>query len=345
MFLSSLNLQNFRSFKKKSLNFSSNTILIIGPNASGKTNVLEAIYLLGTGKSFRAQRESEMIKHGAEIANIQGRISTKDSLEIILTTGEIQGKRTAKKLYKINGVGKRWRDFVGNLRCVLFRPEDIEIILGSPSLRRNYLDLILEQIDWQYRVCNLAYQKGLRQRNKLLVRVREAEAQRSQLTFWNQLLIKNGELVTKKREKLIDFFNQQFKADEKNIRLIYDKSVISEKRLEKYKEVEISLGTTMVGPQRDDFIIQQLKRDISLYGSRGEQRMAVLALKLAELEFINQETQERPTLLLDDIFSELDREHRNQILKIISKQQTIITATEVDLVDKKLRPKMEFIKI
>ena len=300
---------------------------------------------MSTGKSFRASKESEMINYGQDLASVQGRVSSESTgLEIILTTGEVQGKKTAKKLYKINEVGKRWRDFVGNLKIVLFRPESIDIILGSPSIRRDYLNSVLEQVDWQYRVCALAYYKGLRQRNKLLDKIREGEAQKSQLVFWNQLLIKNGGVVTQKREELIEFFNSQFKN---GIEIEYDRSIISEVRLEKYSQAELALGATLVGPHRDDVKLkaQSLKlkvgRELALFGSRGEQRMAVLALKLAELEFINEKTSQRPVLLLDDIFSELDKEHRSQIFKIIPKQQTIITATEVDLINKKLRDKID----
>jgi len=337
VFLKILNLQNFRSFRKEKFDFVKRITLIIGPNAAGKTNILEAIYLLATGKSFRASKEEEMISYGKEIARVRG-----DSLEVTLTTGEVQGKRTARKLYKINGVGKRWRDFAGQLKCVLFRPEDIDLILGSPSIRRNYLDFILEQVDWQYRVCNLAYQKGLRQRNKLLDRIREGEARSSQLLFWNQLLIKNGQIVTRKREELIEFFNQYLvkeKYDKKmqlHLFVNYDRSTITEKRLEKYSQAELALGTTLVGPHRDDIKLMAnslkliAKRDLALYGSRGEQRMTILKIKLAELEFIKQRTNQEPVLLLDDIFSELDKKHRKLVLEIINSCQTVITSTEVN---------------
>jgi DNA replication and repair protein RecF len=349
MFLHQLSLQNFRSFKQKKLNFSDNTTLIVGPNASGKTNILEAIYLLATGKSFRATKETEMINYGKELAIVKG--ASTEKLEIILTTGEVQGKRTARKLYKVNEVGKRWRDFVGHLKCVLFRPENIEIILGSPSIRRDYLDSVLEQVDSEYRRCSLSYKKGLRQRNKLLDRIRDGEAQRSQLEFWNRLLIKNGELISQKREELIEFFNGELSHGSMNLVIDYDRSVISQPRLEKYAQAEIAIGATLIGPHRDDVKVKSQKskvkngRDLALFGSRGEQRMAILALKLAELEFIDQKTEERPVLLLDDIFSELDKKHRSQILKIIPKQQTVLTTTDIDLIEKKLRAKIELIEI
>jgi DNA replication and repair protein RecF len=361
MHLKNLNLKNFRLFKEKKISFDEKVSLIIGPNASGKTNILEAIYLLATGKSFRALKEEEMIKNGKELARIEASLNG-DELEILLTRGEVQGRKTARKLYKINGVGKRWKDFTKNLLAVLFRPEDIDLISGSPFLRRNYLDLVLEQTNWQYRAASLTYQKGVRQRNKLLSKIREGEANPAQLTFWNQLLIKNGSLLTEKRQELIDFYNNflnkcdRLYQEKRKVVIIYDKSIISQTRLDKYKQAELGAGVTLVGPHRDDLSFQfepcshnqkqsfKNSRNLTSYGSRGEQRMAVFALKLAEVEFILKKTQKRPVLLLDDIFSELDAVHKDHILTIIPKQQTIITTTDEDLVDKNIYTKIKKIK-
>ncbi len=361
MYLKNINLTNFRLFAQKQLEFDKQSSLIIGPNASGKTNVLEAIYLLATGKSFRALKEEEMIENGQQLARVEIRLD-EDLLQIILTRGEVQGKKTARKLYKINGVGKRWRDFTQNLLCVLFRPEDIDLISGSPSLRRNYLDLVLEQTDWRYRAASLTYQKGLRQRNRLLDRINQGEASPAQLTFWNQLLIKNGSLITEKRQELVEFYNQflnkcdRLYQEKRKVEVSYDKSIISEQRLDKYKQAELGAGVTLVGPHRDDLIFElkscdrsnnerfQNNRNLTSYGSRGEQRMAVFAIKLAEVEFILTKTGKRPVLLLDDIFSELDQIHRDHILTIIPKQQTIITTTDADLIDPKLYAKIKKIK-
>jgi DNA replication and repair protein RecF len=365
MFLASLDLKDFRIFKDKNLEFSQNTTLILGPNAIGKTNVLEAIYFLAAGKSFRAVKESEAIKSGLELTRITGIVSdeNEEQLEIILTQGEVRGKKTAKKLFKVNKVGKRWKDFIVSFTAVLFRPEDIDLILGTPSLRRNYLDMVLTQVDWRYRVSLITYKKGLRQRNKLLSKIKEGVAQRFQLRFWDQLLIKNGSFITEKRQKLLEFYNQYLSScqdlykDKIKVVLDYDKSIISQERLDKYSQAELGAGVTLVGPHRDDikFFVRpcSLKhkprfsqnRNLALYGSRGEQRMAVFALKLAEVEFILKELGYRPALLLDDIFSELDKIHRDHIVNIIPKQQTIITATDISMIDKSLHDKMETIKL
>jgi len=288
-------------------------------------------------------------------------------LEVILTTGQVQKKKTAGKIFKVNAVNRRWRDFVGSLKVVLFRPEDIEIVLGSPAIRRDYLDSVLEQVDLLYRQCQLVYQKGLRQRNKLLDRIREGQANRSQLEYWNRLLIKNGEIISRKREEMIDFFNFSAKGGStpdwqpsifnKNLTIEYDKSAISPARLAKYAEAEVALGMTLVGPQRDNikFKVQKgeflrnarfkVQQDLALFGSRGEQRIAILALKMAELAFMEQKSEEKPVLLLDDIFSELDEEHRSEVLSLLDKQQTIITATETDLVQREFLDKIEVIEL
>ncbi len=352
MVINFLSLKDFRNYSQKNFLFDKGVTLIVGPNASGKTNVLEAVYLLSRGKSFRAKLEREMINYQSQISNIKCQMfkdRNKEELEIILTRGEIQGKIVAKKLFKINGVGKKAVDFIGNLKAVMFRPENIDIILGSPNIRRDYLDSVLELTDREYRVCNLVYRKGLRQRNKLLDFIRNGTAKLSQLEYWNRLLIKNGEIITRKRAEFVSILNFHFSI--KKIFIEYLKSVITEERIKKYQTAEIALGATLVGPHRDDIKFEmqnsrsETKRDLALFGSRGEQRMAVLALKIAELIFIEEKTREKPILLLDDIFSELDRSHRYQVIKLIDNYQTILTVTEESLVNKKNSAKIKIIEI
>jgi len=344
MLLKKLSLQNFRNYKKKELSLSEKTTLIVGPNAVGKTNLLEAIYLLATGKSFRANLEQEMINWDEEIGRVKGVATTETQnglienaeLEIVLTCGEVGGEKTARKKYLVNGVARRAMDFLGNLRAVYFGPEDLDLVTGSPSLRRRYLDLVLSQVDREYARSIMSYEKGVRQRNKLLERIREEGVSRTQLLFWNQLLIKNGEIITQKREEFIQFVNDfwQEKGEIGQYSLIYDKSIISPARLEEYAEEEVAAAATLVGPHRDDFEFQKKDKDLASFGSRGEQRLAVLWLRLCELEYVDSSTKSRPVLLLDDIFSELDQKHRQLVLEITGKQQTIITTADVNLVEK-----------
>ena len=334
MLIGRLQLSNFRNFKRKSLVFSSKTTVIVGPNASGKTNIMESLFLLSTGKSFRARVEVEMINHKEEIARVRGEFAKpKTNLEVVLTRGEItigedpeKTEKAPRKRLLVNKLGKRLSDFAGNFKVVLFGPQDLELVIESPSRRRSFLDAVLSQVDREYRRASLSYEKGLRQRNRLLYRIREEGLSRTQLLFWNRLLIKNGDYMSAKRNEFIHFVNATGKLNNQDFRLDYDKSAISEARLEQYREEEVAAATTLVGPHRDDFCFRLKKnkqaRNLSRYGSRGEQRMGILWLKLAELAYIEEQTQEKPTLLLDDIFSELDHEHREVVMRVVKEQQT-----------------------
>lgn len=267
----------------------------------------------------------EMVKKMGEVAAVLTRG--------VIDVGGRHPERVARKRLLINGVAKRLIDFSGNFKVVLFGPWDLDLVTESPSLRRKFLDTVLSQADREYRRSVLSYEKGLRQRNKLLYRIREEGVGRSQLLFWNQLLIKNGNYLTDKRQEFIEFINSQPGLNKQQFELEYDRSAISEGRLEQYAEEEVAAATTLVGPHRDDFTFQISGpkagiRNLDAYGSRGEQRMGVLWLKIAELNFDEQRMGQRPTLLLDDIFSELDHEHREVVMDLAKHQQTIITTTD-----------------
>ncbi len=384
MRLVKIELKQFRSYVRTTYAFGQLTTVLLGKNAVGKTNVLEAIYLLATGESFRAEKIEEMVRWGEEVALIVGEITnnqitftkqtsnsndqisnqTQESdatqLQVTLTRGEVQGKRAQKRLFKVNGVGRRRADFSGILRAVVFRPEDLVLISGSPSKRRGFLDGVLMQADKEYTRSHVSYEKGLRRRNKLLDLIKDGETDRRALWFWDELLVRTGEVITQKRRDLVNTINATNFWD-KGLQIVYEASVISPARLKQYEREEIAAGYTLVGPHRDDFKIVAEKpksplsprigraskipgfskdtagthylkegKDLYLYGSRGEQRMAVLWLKMHELEYIEQQTGERPLLLLDDIFSELDEEHDRMVMELLGKQQTIITTTEMD---------------
>jgi DNA replication and repair protein RecF len=361
MFLSSLLLQNFRNYSSRQLDFSPTSTILIGPNTAGKTNVLEAIYLLASGRSPRVSKEEEMIFYSSPLARVTGQVVSADKqtdkLEILLTRGEVAGRPAAKKRYSVNDVARRMTDFIGRLRAVFFRPEDLDIVLGSPSRRREWLDDILNQISLDYRRSHLAYKKGIRQRNRILQKIREQETDSRQLFFWDQLLLKNGEIIRHQRQELLEFINHFFVTRSFDINLEYDQSVISEERLAKYRSAEIASGQTLVGPHRDDVIINKFKSskgtgpsqgeliNLAHYGSRGEQRLGVLFLKLAELEYITLQSKEKPVLLLDDIFSELDEKHRDSVIQVTQQQPTIMTTTESDWFAKGILDKMVVLPI
>lgn len=352
MQVTSLALQNFRSYEKQTFELSLQTTLIVGKNGVGKTNILEALFTLATGKSFRADSDREMIRWDGEISSVKCQVSGDTELQLMITNGEAYGQKVATKKYLVNGVARRQIDFVGNLRVVLFWPEDLQLVTSSPSRRRKYLDSVLVQVDREYRRNLLSYERGLRQRNRLLDLISEGKANRNQLLFWNQLLIKAGNYLTDKRQEFIDFINK-YQVSGVTYQLKYDQSIISELRLDQYKDEEVAAKATLVGPHRDDFIfkfkVEKLKVndviELGKFGSRGEQRLGVLWLKMAELAFIENKTGDRPVLLLDDILSELDDEHRELVLNLVDKQQTIITSADLESISEVERARMQMVRL
>ncbi|MDO8621080.1 MAG: DNA replication and repair protein RecF [Candidatus Levybacteria bacterium] len=341
MILKSLRLSNFRNYKKTKFSFAKETTFIIGPNTSGKTNLIEAIYFLTKGVSFKSEKDKDAVSYGEQMARIEGELEEIE-LEIMITAPESFGKENAFKKYLVNGVSKRRIDFVGNFSAVFFFPVDLDIVISSPSIRRNFLDEVLESTDREYRLAILEYTKALRQRNKLLEQAQEkGEREDKVFEYWDETLIKNGKIITQKRADFIKFINSAQK-DIFDFVTIYDHSIISKERLLQYKDAEIASGVTLVGPHRDDFSIQmfdnvtQTTHDAKSFGSRGQQRLIVLQLKLLQLLFMEEKLGYRPAIILDDIFSELDKEHIDLVLELLGKQQTIITTTHQEFIDKTL---------
>ncbi len=333
MILEELTLQHFRSYSKKVFHFSPGVTLISGINTAGKTNILEAIYMLATGKSFRADLDRDVIRWGEELSRVTT-VSDDMRLEMMVTRGIVNTKPAPLKKYLVNKIPRRMIDFVGNLRAVLFWPDHLKLVTDSPSMRRRYLDSVLIQVDREYRRNLASYERGVRQRNKVLAAIWEGRAKSNQLLFWNQLIIEAGNYLTDMRKTYIEFVNNTT-LPTCRYQIIYDKSIISQPRLDQYAAEEIASKTTLVGPHRDDFQVEKLQgaefRDVSKFGSRGEQRLAILWLKLAEVAFIQEKTGERPLLLLDDIFSELDEEHRKLVMEVVKQQQTVLTSAEEDV--------------
>jgi DNA replication and repair protein RecF len=359
MLLKHLVLQHFRSYTQSDFAFSPDVTYVVGPNTSGKSNLLEAIYLLTSGRSYRAESDSQMVQFGEEIGRVKGlmveaeRQSDKDAkvidedrteLEVVIVEDkefspstslreEVKrenGKRYRKK-YFVNGVVRSRIKFAWNLQSLLFVPSHLDLIVGSPSLRRGFFDEVLELVDPAYRHAILQYEKAIRQRNALLQTTRETGIRNeSQFSYWNSLVITNGQIITKKREELVAYINAS-NHDVADISVSYDVSTISDARLEQYKAAEVASGVTLVGPHRDDFSVslrdRKVDRNVRHFGSRGQQRLVVLQLKLLQLSYIERIMGSRPLLLLDDIFSELDESHIQLVMDMVSRQQTIITTT------------------
>ena len=327
-------MSDFRNYKSAEYEFSGEVNLIVGQNAKGKTNLLEAIYLLGVGDSFRAKRTEEMVAFGQELGRVSGEIelpkNDKMMVEVIVNGGVVMGKVVNKRKYLIDGVSRRRQEMLGIMPLVLFRPEDVELISGSPDARRRFLDHLLIQVDKVYNNSLTTYEQALRRRNKLLDAIREGSASAYSLTFWDGLLIKHGQVIQDKRRALIDYINELFGKSDlfKNLQIMYDVSAMSEARLSQYKEAELAVGYTLVGPHKDDFQVRTGTRDLAVYGSRGEQRMAVLALKMGEIYFMEETGDKKVLLLLDDIFSELDEIHKEEVLRVMSGRQVVVTTAD-----------------
>ncbi len=356
MLLKSLLLQNFRNYSQRKFDFSESVTIIVGKNTAGKTNIAEAIYLTTTGKSFRTSNEQEVIAFGHEVGRVQALVEEdedKIKIEVVLAGPPIALRFTKKFL--INGVAKSRKDLHGVLPTVLFTPEELEIITAGPSLRREFLDSVLEQVDREYTNARITYEKALRQRNALLDTAQEVGVRNAkQFEYWDNILIENGNVITQKRQLFLDFINSSEK-DIFNCNAVYDKSLISKERLLQYADAEIASGKTLVGPHRDDFFIEmpspQVEEnklryiDIRHFGSRGQERLAVLQLKILQIEYILVKLQKKPLLILDDIFSELDESHIQLVLSKIQGQQTVLTTTHREFIPKKLLNEFSMIEL
>ncbi len=358
MRLNSLTLQQTRNFTSWHTNVSQTTV-ICGQNGIGKTTIIEALYLLATGNSFRADRIEEVIHLGQELARMQGEVETNDGekllLELLITRGIVQGRRTQSRLYSVNGIRRRKQDFVGQLAVVVFRPEDMRLIEGSPSRRRGFLDAALSVTDPQYARALAAYEKTLRSRNRLLQHVADGRQSKSSLSFWNLSLVQHGMYLQQKRGELLAYL--QGIGFRFTLQVKYVPSLISEARLVEYAEKELIVGHSLIGPHKDDFMVvfpgsllDETSNDwleISKYGSRGQQRLAVLWLKLGELEYVRHKLGVQPMLLLDDILSELDHESRAIVFDLLKTYQTVITTADDDALQEVLRvlPDVQLIQL
>lgn len=335
MSLSRLTLENFRSYKKDTFEFSPQNNIIIGPNGSGKTNILEAIYFLASGKSFRSSSLSQLIAWNQDYIIVSGNID-QTQLEVQLSY-PVQGRNLSRK-FLIDSIPKTRKSYLGNLKVVLFEPEDIRLTTGSPSRRRDFLDLIFLTFEWRYAAALSQYHRALKHRNELLDTIREGKASSSELFYWNQSLIKNCQIIHDFRHQFIDsaniFFASHPHPEIQTFFLSYKPNHLSQAILDSSFRQDLAFGHTTAGSHRDDFSLQSklfssvLDKNVAFWGSRGQQRLAVLAIRLAQINYLEEIYKSRPLLLLDDIFSELDANHRQLVIKICSEYQTIITSSD-----------------
>lgn len=327
MFLKSISLKNFRNYSNQKFEFKNLITILLGDNAQGKSNFLEAIYFLANAKSPKAFEEIELIKSGEKFLIVEGTLDDETNLQVSLELRN--GNSSIIKKIKLNKIPKRFVDYTGNLATILFSPEDINLINGSPTLRRGHLDQIISSVDKNYKKNISSYENILTRKNKILKKIREGIGKLDELKFWvdNQILL--ASLILSTRESFFDFINF---VDKKfgNFKLEYKPSELTLKRLNEYRQKEIDSAMSLIGPQRDDFLFLLDGKDLSKFGSRGEQRTATLDLKFSELKFVEKKLDKRPILLLDDIFSELDEIHKQHVIDLSLMQQTVIAAVELD---------------
>jgi len=349
--IKSLELTNFRNYAKYAIDFSDINIFI-GPNGVGKTNIIESVWMLADGRSWRTKSDLEVIAWDKDFAKIYGKYGDTE-IELILQKAIIE--KAPPKQLKINGVKHRLIDLLGEMPAILFSPEEIQMVAGAPNLRRRFLDIMLAQVNRKYTLALLDYTRVLKGRNKLLSMIKHGRGKPDELDFWDEKLAVTGKFLIKKRKEAIGIFNRDFSRTYQEIsggkeilKLIY-KATVDEEKFEEFlvanRENEIEQEITAHGPHRDDFLIQLDGRNLATCGSRGEERSVVLALKILEIAFLTKEKEERPILLLDDIFSELDSDRRLHLAKIVGNQQTIITTTDLDHIERGLRDKAKIVEL
>lgn len=340
MHLSRLLVENFRSYLKKDFTFSPQINLILGHNGSGKTNLLESIYFLSSGKSFRASALSQMILWNQPFLSVSGTLGPSGSqLEAQLIRQE--NSSSISRRFYVDHVLKPRSKYLSTFRVVIFEPEDIRLITGSPSRRRDYLDNIFQISEWRYAQSLSQYNKALKHRNELLDLIRQNLATKAELFYWDQSLIKNADIIEKYRLSFTAsvnlFFKEHSHPEIQQLHFQLKTSPLSQSILEQNYPHELSQGYTLAGPHRDDFsllshLFPTTDPSLAFWGSRGQQRLAVLALRLAQLNYFENLYQQPPILLLDDIFSELDPEHRYLVTEICQKYQTIFTSAEPETI-------------
>ena len=360
MYIESLKLKNFRNYETLELKFNKGINIIYGKNAQGKTNLLESIYVLGITKSHRSSIDNYLIRNGENYLNIHGLIKkNRFPMHLEYSLSNIKELKIDKE--KIGKVS----DYISKMNIIIFYPEDLEIIKGSPSIRRKFLNLELSQLYSSYYTLLNDYNRLLKMRNDYLKKISlDNKYDENYLNILNNYFLEKGILICKMRSKFIKLLNEKSSEIFKTItglegfHIVYNSNIdISFDSKEKIKEEskikikkmfksELKFRASLVGPHRDDFEFYLKENNLKLYGSQGQQRIAVLSIKLAEISIFKEYTGTTPILLLDDIFSELDSKKKNNLLRYIKNNiQTIITTTDLATINKRIIEKAKLIEI
>ncbi len=376
MKLKKLKLVNYRNYENFEGNFDHLKTIIIGQNAQGKTNILEAISLLATAQSDRAERDSDLVFWNKEHALIFAEIQTGIGRDQSLLNIALQINPGGRRKLKINDVSKKapLADLLGNFFAVMFSCEDMYLIRGAPSSRRKWIDSILFQLNSRYHKLTQDYQKSITQKNSLLKQAFETglsrKALKDQLEIWNEQIVNCGSEILETRLKFLEDihpitkdFQKNISKQNENLELIYNSTIYDHglsmqiddietiKRLFNLKltgsfEAEVARGQSLIGPHRDDLTFLINSKEAKSFASQGQQRSIVLAIKLAELKVIEERKGEIPVLLLDDVFAELDESRQNFLLHNLPENiQTFLTTTHISNLQKEFLKGAQILEI
>ena len=370
MYLQSLYLKNFRNYTDQWVEFNAPKTILVGQNAQGKSNLLEAIELLATLKSHRTSRDRDLIQGGQETGLIKARLERNYvEQELALTL-----RQSGRKNLSLNQENvRRQFDFLGVINAVQFSCLDLDIVRGAPEVRRHWLDTLLIQLEPIYSHILTQYQHILKQRNALLKKLRQQQEESQplntfdleQLPLWDQQLAEMGSRVSRRRARVLtrlaplaQAWHQQISGQTEFLAIAYEPNLVWPEddpqsvqqaflaKIQQRRMAEQQLGASVVGPHRDEIALSINQTPAKSYGSQGQQRTLVLALKLAELSLIEEVVGEPPLLLLDDVLAELDLQRQNQLLAVIQDRfQTLITTTHLQGFDDQWRKASQILTV
>ncbi|OYD98031.1 DNA replication/repair protein RecF [Nostoc sp. 'Peltigera membranacea cyanobiont' 210A] len=352
MYLKTLNLRQFRNYQDQKVEFTAAKTILVGNNAQGKSNLLEAVELLATLRSHRMTRDRDLVQEGEAIAQIDATLERQTGVSDLTLTLRRNGRRSVA----LNGESiRRQMDFLGVLNAVQFSSLDLELVRGGPEGRRNWLDTLLIQLEPVYAHILQQYNHVLRQRNAFLKKTQDLalDTEQSELAVWDAQLATTGTRVIRRRDRAIQrlapiatTWHGNISGSTEVLQIKYIPNIPLEDnhpeevqqaflaKIQQRAVAEMHQGTTLVGPHRDEIELTINQTPARQYGSQGQQRTLVLALKLAELQLIEEVVKESPLLLLDDVLAELDLSRQNQLLDAIQDRfQTLITTTHLGSFD------------
>lgn len=336
MLLQKLVLHDFRNRGQEVIDLSEHLTIFLGENARGKTNLLEAVYFLINGVGFRESREEELLQIGKNEAYVEGRFVIEEvthDFKIHLMKKET----VVEKAYFLHRTRKKHSAYMKEqTKAILFSPEQIEIVNGSPDVRRTYFNKIISFYDYDYKIKLLNLENALRRRNKIFDHTRDEKRLLEELAFWNTYIEEQAKYITQKRVEYCAYLNDHGSLDHKEFGIKYLKNEATAARFAEVFEEEKRWRRTLIGPQKDDFQIclkGPRDKNIHHFGSRSEQRLGVFWLKMNEITYYEGLFKRKPILLLDDVFSEFDHQNKIMIVDLIKKYQTLLTTTEEEMVE------------